>query len=452
VAVVLFLAGHAALAIVMHLYKPLATVHGFLALAVGIWLAARARSVVSVACAGAYLVGSEVLWRMIPHYLFYEYGKYAVTAVLGVGMIRLRGARPHSGAVLAFLLLIPSSLITAASVNPDVARRYLSFNLSGQLALLACVVFFHNVALTRQQLCRILVTYMGPATGVVAVVILVFRRRFGSIHFASDSNVYTSGGFGPNQVSAVLGLAAVAALLCLIFVEGKWRGALKPIFLVCLVGFAGQSAFTFSRGGLYMAAGASAVACFYLMRNTRTLSRLLSVGAAAAAAFVFLVAPRLQSLTGGALLARFQDTNLSNRDKLIREEIEIWKQHPFLGVGPGMASLEREGQHQGFKAHTEFSRLLAEHGLLGAASILILLGSAWTRFRQSQSQRERAVVAAAVAWALMFMGVNALRLVAPSFVFGLAFAAFVNVKRKTRRRAAPHVNGAAPRVEACYTA
>lgn len=46
------------------------------------------------------------------------------------------------------------------------------------------------------------------------------------------------------------------------------------------------------------------------------------------------------------------------------EDIDIWLDNVFLGVGAGASSFMREGS-QYYLTHVELSRLLSEHGLLG---------------------------------------------------------------------------------------
>ena len=55
---------------------------------------------------------------------------------------------------------------------------------------------------------------------------------------------------------------------------------------------------------------------------------------------------------------------------ILLADLELWARNPILGVGPGMAAWGREEILDArISAHTEFSRLLAEHGLFGAAAL-----------------------------------------------------------------------------------
>ena len=71
-------------------------------------------------------------------------------------------------------------------------------------------------------------------------------------------------------------------------------------------------------------------------------------------------------------------------------------------------------------AHTEYSRLLAEHGSAGALALLILLLILWKAYWRAPSAFARAWTASLAAWSLVEMGHAAMRIAAISFIFGLA--------------------------------
>jgi O-antigen ligase len=237
------------------------------------------------------------------------------------------------------------------------------------------------------------------------------------------SNPWTSGGFAPNQVSAVLGLGA---LVCFFLVREPWvRKGLRLVLFVGMVGLATQSALTYSRGGLYMAAGSAVVASLFLMRDAR--SRLTTVVVLALCFVIgrYLIVPQLDALTGGTLVQRFQDTGMTGREEIMRTDLELWSENPVLGVGPGMSKILRQdilGGEWLLHSHTEFTRLLSEHGALGALALVLLLLGAARAIRRAPGRRGRAYSAALIVWSLLFMVINAMRLVTPSFLFGLAFA------------------------------
>ena len=67
-------------------------------------------------------------------------------------------------------------------------------------------------------------------------------------------------------------------------------------------------------------------------------------------------------------------------------KIQIFYDYFLTGVGPGQAPKLREiyGYGKRVAAHTEYSRMLSEHGMLGLFSLLLLFGISLFHFFRSQ--------------------------------------------------------------------
>jgi hypothetical protein len=89
--------------------------------------------------------------------------------------------------------------------------------------------------------------------------------------------------------------------------------------------------------------------------------------------------------------------------------------------------------------HTEFTRMLGEHGMLGALSVILLLAMAWRALRAKGATFSRGVQASFLTWSLLSMLHVAMRIAAISFVFGLAFLqeAGQQNRRDSQRGAVP---------------
>jgi O-antigen ligase len=116
---------------------------------------------------------------------------------------------------------------------------------------------------------------------------------------------------------------------------------------------------------------------------------------------------------------RYKDFGTTGRIEIVQDDLRIFKEHPFMGVGPGMATGYRYLFQRGIVAHTEFSRMLAEHGILGLAAIILLIVIAIRNIRSAKQRKDKAITASLLLWSIAFMFINAMRLVAPSFLFGL---------------------------------
>jgi O-antigen ligase len=381
-----------------------------------------------------YIAGAEVLWRMTEAQINWEFGKYAASAIMLIALFRAGRLRPPVLAILFFVLLLPSAALTMSKETFAVARDYLSFNLSGPLALTVCAWFFSQVRLDATQLRKVFIAVVGPALGI-ATLAAVGTFAGSDVVFFDSSNFASSGGFGPNQVSGVLGLGALVALF--LSFASDTSPLERLVMVAALIALATQSALTFSRGGLYMAGGGTAVAACFAAKDARLRARLLPLVAALFIVGNYFIVPYLDAFTNGAIAVRFQDTNLTGRDQLVQADIELWKENMLLGVGPGEGKIERgnffvNGSNgvtsavptRGIAAHTEFSRLLSEHGSFGFAALLIFLLAGFRNVWQAPDPRSRALTAGLIAWSALFMLSCAMRILAPSFAFGLAFMPF----------------------------
>ncbi|MGQ9525959.1 MAG: hypothetical protein ACUVTZ_14135, partial [Armatimonadota bacterium] len=99
----LFAMAHVPLALAMREARYVATAHAVLTLLLGlVFTLSRRRTDLPPAFAAAYIVGAEVLWRATGARVFWEYGKYAVTLILAVGILRRRTLSRGALAPLAY--------------------------------------------------------------------------------------------------------------------------------------------------------------------------------------------------------------------------------------------------------------------------------------------------------------------------------------------------------------
>ena len=428
-----FIAAHVPLALAIPKHSRLAALHALLVFGIGLVAAVMPRKSHLVAYAAAYLTGAAVFWRMRGAKIPWEFDKYAMVAIFIVALVfsvRIR----RSALPLAYLaLLVPSALLTVSSAPWDDAKGMLSFNLSGPIALGFSMLFFSSIRLSPAQMRWLATSLLAPIVGIAAIAAYSLQTALQDPEFdfyGGSSNATTSGGFGPNQVSAILGLGLVAIVVYLIL--GRAKRVVTGTMLLLMLFLARQCLITMSRGGIYMALGAVAAASFYLLQERAYRRKLLAAGAVIGVILVFVVIPRLEAITGGVLVSRFENTSGTGRELLIKGDLESWSQNPLLGVGPGMGGANRLKYFTVSAAHTEYTRLLAEHGLLGLVCLVLLGAMAVRNVRDQKTRQGKAVSAALVAYALLFMTVDAMRFGAPAFAFGLSGVTFVFARRRVR--------------------
>jgi hypothetical protein len=421
VAAILFLAVHAVLGVLVVKVSLITAIHGFLTAGVGFWWAVSPRrGLHEVAMVAAYITGAEVLWRMSNDALFYEIAKYSVTGMFVVALVRKHGVGSLTVPLLCFALLLPSVMVAAPYQPWSVTRNQLSFNLSGPLALAVCAAYFATLQLSSAHLQRLFIAGIAPAVGIGANVIYGIVTN-PDIVFFGGSNKYLAGLWSANQVASAFSLAAVFALLFLIDKAIRWE--LRITMLVLMVWLFFQGILTFSRGGPLCAVASALGLMVCLTRDKRALTKMLGAVAVLGALGYFVIWPQLDEFTGGGLSKRFQDMNTTGRTDLSAADLELFFEHPLLGVGPGRAAQEHT---LGLPAHTEFTRLLAEHGLFGVAWMAIMFVTMAWSVKRSTSPYQRGIVVAMMVWSLLFMANSAMRLVAPCLAFGLGFARFAS--------------------------
>jgi len=429
-----WIALHLLLGVVCRGFSAMGTVHALGVLALGFYLAILGRPLFQLACWGIYVAGSEVLWRMLGSALPWEFGKYAISLVFLMRLLRYGWTKVSWVPILYFALLVPALfptlLATYSEHGLNDTRKLLSFNLSGPFSILVCSLLFSRVQLSDFRTRRLMAWFIFPAISI-AIVILLGIRSLEHLDFDSGSNLLASGGFGPNQVSGVLGAAAFYALLLVL--AGDLTLPMRALFVALAVWFAAHAALSFSRTGIYLfGIGFTAALPFLAIRKLLRLRAILALAVTVAAGLLTWVF--LMRFTEGQIGERFSSASLTRRDLIAMQDIELWKQNPIFGAGIGMSSVARsEGTAGRVGAHTEYTRLLAEHGALGIMAGLVFLGMA-ARPLLAKQGFTKGVLLGGVAMTLASLAASAMRTAAPGFFIGMASARLLTYARRPRRR------------------
>jgi hypothetical protein len=203
---------------------------------------------------------------------------------------------------------------------------------------------------------------------------------FDEINFSLSANFETTGGHVSNQVATVFGLGIFLSFYS-IFNKLNFSGN-RILDLLCLFGFTFQGLLSFSRGGIMV--GAAGILLLLILNYRKLTSNkignnfwLISIISIVALYSSFELA---NSISGGNLLLRYQGetqgTLLGNKEKtldnvvtgrlgIFQQDIQLWYDHIFTGVGVGASRFMRNSDREGVAPHVELSRLLADHGLLG---------------------------------------------------------------------------------------
>ena len=384
-----------------------------------------------------HLVGYEMVYRMAGASLSWEMGKYISIILLLFGLFV--GSRKYIPWIFIFLLilLLPSVFLAEHSDTKRLTSMIM-FNISGPLSLVvSCLYFFKRRVFQRKYFHQLKLAFL-PAFTIVAALSVV--ANLATVEFTSvQSSAGASGGFGPNQVSTILGWFIMLALLYKIngqkITPFKWLDWLMLFYLVL------RALLTFSRGGVLgsvLALLGSILVLYFSYSSFRKqlfaslpyviFSLLFFAG-------VFIYANKL---TNNYLLYRYQGLStseaisgvrsgntsvLTGRDEIMKADFHAFIDYPILGVGYGMAEKYRLRYYgQAAAAHTEFTRLLAEHGTLGALFMLIgMLIMPIYFFFTEKGALSRCFFIAFYLLSMFTMFHAAMRLAMPGIIFGAAF-------------------------------
>jgi len=360
----------------------------------------------------------DVLWRMTSSRAPWEASKYIVVLAALSALIRLV-PKPQSLGLPALMIafLVPGAIWTLLNTPLDSARDNISFVLMGSVALASGTALCRQITVSRREL-RGLLWWGLSACMTVWGFTAWGTLKAGDIEFGTESLSATSGGFGPNQVSTALGLGALLALASIMLGAAGRRRVVGMVAALLLVA---QAMITLSRGGVYalaLAAVAMVLVSMFLSGNRSRGFVILGIGLV-----IGLIALNwAQSFSGGAVEERTKEGD-SGRGKIASAEVELFWSHPLTGVGVGQAPHHR-GQSLGHldsaASHNEYSRLVAEHGLLGVGAIATLGAMGLSAFRRSSDPRARAVALGLCIWSAAVMSHSATRIAAVAAMFGVA--------------------------------
>jgi hypothetical protein len=258
------------------------------------------------------------------------------------------------------------------------------------------------------------------------VYLFLFNPSVRDVVTGTQSNFETSGGFGPNQVSTILGLGIFIFFTQLILFSKSKKIMILNGGLLLFITYRGIV--TFSRGGV-MTAVAMIVCLLFLLysfSNTKGKNKFV---------FVFILTGFMAAgvwgyssfQTRGLIEKRYanqdargraKDDRLGGREEIMTEEIKIFMDNPMLGIGAGMGKeVRKEAFGYEVASHNEITRMLSEHGLFGIFGLLIL---GITPFVLYINNKQHLYFLSFYVFWLLTINHAAMRIAAPAFVYALS--------------------------------
>ncbi|GAA3613942.1 O-antigen ligase family protein [Flavivirga amylovorans] len=381
---------------------------------------------VYVLSACAYIVGSEVFFRMTSGNFLHEASKYLVVVFLLIGMLIGDGVNKKGYAYIIYLIfLIPGIIVASSSLNYDTnLRTAIAFNLSGPVCLGITALYCYGRKISIKSLQEVLMYALLPIISTTTYLFL-YSPTIKDTLSGTQSNFEASGGYGPNQVSTILGLG-VFLLAGRLFLQSKAL-FIKVINIGVLAFMTYRAIVTFSRGGVFVAflIILAFIITFYFKASSRSRRRIfgstfvLGIGViltwfVSSASTYGLIDKRYNNEDA---LGRTKDDITTGRAGLLTNELNEFFENPFFGVGVGKLKelrLEKEGINAA--SHNEMSRIIAEHGIFGfVAFLILLLTPLLLRFRNKKNIYFYSF------YLFWFLTINhsSMRIAAPAFIYGL---------------------------------
>jgi hypothetical protein len=388
----------------------------------------------------AYVVSVEVLLRMTDGMLLNEFGKYSILIFMFLGMIYSGFNNKGFLYWIFLLLLIPGVLLATLALDLDTdIRKAIAFNLSGPVCLGFSAIYCYQRKISFDRLLGVITAFSLPLISV-AVYLFLYTPSVKAVVTGTQSNFETSGGFGPNQVSTLLGLGVFIFFVQLVL-NSKSR-LLQIVNGGFVIVFAFRGIVTFSRGGMLTALMMVFVflIVLYFQANYKTRFK---IGLIIILSFVAgLGVWGYSSLqTNGLINKRYanQDakgrekkSQLTGRETLIASEMQMFWDNPILGVGVGRNKELREKETGIVSAsHNEITRMLAEHGSLGLINLMILLFTPIVLFLIN---RQNILALSFLVFWLLTINHAAMRLAAPAFVYALSLLKIYTVEESAVHR------------------
>ncbi|MBZ4036590.1 O-antigen ligase family protein [Flavobacterium sp. 17A] len=381
----------------------------------------------------AYVVSMEVLVRMTNGMIINEIGKYSVLIYLFIGMIYTGFSKKAFLYWIFLLLLVPSIVLSTFSLDFDTnIRKAIAFNISGPVCLGISAVYCYQRKISFDRMKDIITAFSLPLVTMV-IYLFLYTPSVKDVITGTQSSFETSGGFGPNQVSTLLGLGIFVFFVKLLF-DSKSR-IMQLINFGFVLTFAFRGIVTFSRGGVITAVVMVIVllAVMFFQANSRLrpkigliilLSLLSGLGVWGYSSLQTrgLINKRYANEDA---LGRKKKSQLSGREILIETELMMFVDNPVFGIGVGKnKELRRHETGIDLPTHNEITRMLAEHGSLGAIGLLILFFTPMFLFLNN---RQNILGLSFLVFWLLTINHAAMRTAAPAFVYALSLL-YVQIK------------------------
>jgi hypothetical protein len=356
----------------------------------------------------------------------YEISKYGVMVYILIGMYFSGFSKSATPYWLYLLLLVPSIVLTTFVLDFDTdMRKALAFNISGPVCLGVASIYTFRRKMALEQINDILLS-MGLPIISCMVYLTFYTPNVRDVITSTQSNFETSGGYGPNQVATILGLG-MFIFFSRVILESRTK-LMLAINLIIALNISYRGMLTFSRGGMITGFLMIVLLLLFLYFKSNYKGRVKLNYIIAFVSLAMMMTWGYTSFQTRGLIdkryanqdaaGRAKESQLTGREDIARDEIDIFFENPIFGVGVGKGVELRESKTGMFVvSHDEITRMLAEHGSLGIVALLILFFTPLVLYLENKFNM---FLLCFVLFWLLTINHAAMRTAAPSFVYSLS--------------------------------
>ncbi len=373
----------------------------------------------------AYIAGIEVFIRATGGAFFYEFSKYGIIFFMFLGIFYSSFSKNILPFVFYLLLLIPALIYTATNfILTDFDRKMISFTISGPICLGVCAIYCYQRKINISTVYDIVLALGLPIVTLTTYLIL-YTPSIKDVVTGTDSNGATSGGFGPNQVSTVVGLGIFIFFSRLLLLSKNKTIMLVNIAIISIMAFRGIV--TFSRGGIFAAVFMMVILVInlYTIINLKAKAKIISIVifSVFATSLIWgysvlqtngLIANRY---AGQDAAGRVKKSRFTGREELVETELNIFYENPVFGCGLSRSiAIRQKATGIDSASHNEITRLMAEHGFLGILILGILFSVPF--FHYLNNKNNFFLIPFFIFW-LLTINHAAMRIAAPALVYAM---------------------------------
>ena len=407
---------HILLALLIRYNPVFSTIHAYLVWFFGLYLVFKDSNANRIIILIGYVIGSELLWRGFATNVFWEYGKIITLFYLIIILSRIGLNKNNNKIGIMYVLLLLPSFFAIESFN----RTDLSHALLGPILMGISLTVFKNIIIDRSLLVKILMFSLMPIISLLVITLISTLIEGNYDYVSAYLHRIETGGIGPNQASNILGLGALFAFLIVHLGQQREKTIFQFLGIILII----QTVLTHSRGGFWNIILSIIIFYFFQITSTKKKFRLIAGTLPIVLTFYYLIFPFLDNISRGSVISRFSNADVSSREEILATELDAFRKNPYFGIGPGQSRKYRLENYGNYRhSHTEYTRLLAEHGMFGVATLFILI-SLIISIIKNKKGFYRSISLTILSWSLLFMIHSATRLAAPCFLFGFAFSKF----------------------------